>query len=246
VIVLLGFLLIASAIRADAAADASATSTPLLETRWGQTGEYATFCPAHERAGCWSTAIAQILYFHRLLPSGDVAYRCTSGYSIRENLDAYAFNWDLFVNRIDGTTQKASVDEVARYVYFTSIVIQKDFGTGNYVLGHSERAAEVARHYRAEAQLYTNEQYSTRQIKDIIVREIAARRPVMLHLRDVSRATFHAVVIDACRTAAGQFEVHINMGYEREEDGWYAFDRPIDQFDDNAYRRIMTIRPLSS
>jgi hypothetical protein len=223
----------------------STAGTPLLRTNWGQRNEYARFSPDNLRLGCWSTAIAQILYFHRLRPSGRVSYQCTTGYSISENLDSYTFDWDLFVNDFQYNTPEASINEVARYVYFTAVVIQKDFGTGTYVLSHSGRAAAAAEHYGCDTQLFTNSAYSLAQIQQIVKREIDARRPVMMHLRNRARTSYHAVVVDAYRIEGSTLWVHINMGWEGRDNGWYEFNSPILQYDDNEYRRILSIEPTA-
>jgi hypothetical protein len=104
-----------------------------LNTSWGQVGkEYAKYSPYHWRVGCWSIALAQILYYHRLEPHGLAAYNCSKGYVIKEDLN-YKFNWELFVKKFDNNTPSDSKDEVAKYIYFASVVIQKDFGTDFYI-----------------------------------------------------------------------------------------------------------------
>ena len=195
------------------------TGTPLLMTNWGQRHEYARFSPDNLRLGCWSTAIAQILYFHRLRPSGRVSYQCTTGYSINENFDLYTFDWSLFVNEFDDSTPEASINEVARYVYFTSVTIQKDFDTGSYILGHSDRAAAVAEHYNCATKLFKNSSYSLGQIKQVITQEIDARRPIMMHLRNLAYSSYHAVAVDAYRMEDGELWLHINMGNEGSDNG---------------------------
>lgn len=214
-----------------------------LATRWGQRNEYTRFSPDNLRLGCWSTALAQILYYHRLVPTGTVSYKCSTGYAVSEDFDAYTFDWSLFVNGFDVNTPEESINEVARYVYFTSVAIQKDYGTGTYVLGHSERAAAIAEHYNCDTVLYSSSSYSMGQLKQIIVQEIEASRPVMMHMRDLSHVSYHAVVVDAFREENGKFMVHINMGWEGSSDGWYDFDSPILNYNDTGYRKIMTIRP---
>lgn len=224
-----------------------ANATPWLTTTWGQRNEYARFAPYnpagyHERLGCWSTAIAQIMYFHRVLPSGYVSYQGTY-YPIQANLNAYTFNWNLFVNKITSSTPEASINQVAQYGYFTAVVIQKDFGTGSYMFGCSTRASELQEHYGVQAQCYSNSYYSLTQIKNIIANEINQNRPVMLHIRNLNLTEFHAVVVDAYQIMSNQFWIHINMGAEGSNDGWYDFGSPILNWDDTSYRLIMTITP---
>ena len=222
---------------------ASVLSQPLLTTKWGQTDNFARFSPDNWRLGCWSTAIAQILYFHRLRPSGSASYQTTTGYAINENLDSYTFDWDLFVDEFNGNTPEASINQVAKYAYFTSIVIQKDFGTDEYVLNAYQRAAAIANHYHCNSQVFSTPGYSIQQTKQIIMQELDARRPIMLHLRNLARTTSHAIVVDAYRVKNGEFWVHINMGHEGNQDGWYNYETTITYYDDNSYRRLLTISP---
>ncbi|MBN1873529.1 MAG: C10 family peptidase, partial [Anaerolineae bacterium] len=217
----------------------------LLETQWGQRDEFTRFSPDHLRLGCWSTAIAQIVYYHRLLPLGSVSYTTSTGYAIHEDFDAYSFNWDRFVNKIAADTSETSIDEVARYAYFTAVVIQKDFDTGDYLLGHAERAEAVATHYDAEAHLYSSSSHSMEQLEQIIQQEIDAHRPVLLHLRTLAYSGdvgYHAVVADGYYMDDGQLWVHINMGVEGYTDGWYNFAEPIQGYDDKSYLKVMTIQ----
>ena len=113
-----------------------AHETPLLETNWGQRNEYTRFSPGHNRLGCWSTALAQIAYYHRLRPTGSVSYTSTYGYVTEEDFDSYQFDWSLFTNKITGSTPEEVIDETVRYVYFTAVAVQKDWGTGTYMLSH--------------------------------------------------------------------------------------------------------------
>jgi hypothetical protein len=218
-------------------------SIPLLHTNWGQRNEYARFSPDNLRLGCFSTAAAQILYYHRLQSLGRVSYQCTTGYQIDENLGAYTFDWNLFVDEFTDSTSELSINEVAKYAYFSAVVVQKDFGTGSYVLGTSARASSISTHYNCEAQVYTNSAYSMDQIKQTIIQEIDERRPVLLYIRNLSQSSYHAVVIDAYRLEADSFWVHINMGWEGYKNDWYDFDAPILNYNDNDYRKIVTIKP---
>jgi len=214
---------------------------PLIETLWGQRDEFARFSPDNQRLGCWSTAIAQMLYYHRLKPTGRVYYKCSLGYIINENLDSHQFDWDLFVNEIGPRTSENSINEVALYSCFTSVAIQKDFGTGTYVLSHNDRAGAIASCFNCLSKIYKNSSYSINDIKAIIIRERDAQRPVMLHLRDLGRSKYHAVVIDAYRIDQGTLSVHINMGWKGKDNGWYDFNKSILDYDDHTYRRILTI-----
>ena len=78
------------------------------------------------------------------------------------------------------------------------------------------------------------------------MREIDAQRPMMLYLRSLSQDLSdndHAAVIDGYYAKGGRFGVHLIMRHKRIENGWYDFEKPILRYNDNNYRKIMTIKP---
>ncbi len=221
----------------------NANSSYLLKTNWGQRDEYAVFTPQNKRLGCWSTALAQILYYHKLTPAGVVDYKCKKSYHIKENLDSYTFDWKLFTNKLGERTSLRRQNEVAKYIYFASVAIQKDFGTGNYVLSHNQRAEAIARHYGCETKFYNNKKYSSDQIKQIIIEEIDASRPIMIHLKDIAAKNYHVVAVDGYRSLNNKFYIHANIGHKGKDNGWYDFAKPILKYNNNNYRKVMTIKP---
>jgi hypothetical protein len=247
------FLVLPATIFLLAASRAPAVVAPLLTTTWGQDGEFATFSPDNWRLGCWSTALAQILYYHRLAPHGSVTYDCTDyHYHISENLNSYSFNWSLFVDSINGSTPWPSVEQVAKYSYYTSVVVEKDFGTGSYVLSHASRIAALEDHYTCDTALYalgwnwdgtSLHYYDKEDLEAIIADELNAHRPLMMHMRDEDE-NYHAVAIDGYNDSGGSFLVHVNMGHEGSEDGWYDFEGTIGGYDDDGYRKIATVHPV--
>ncbi len=214
----------------------------LLSTRWGQRDQFARFTPDNYRAGCWSTAFSQILYYYQLQPVGSVSYTTSTGYTLDENFDSYPFNWKFFVDTFTESTTEQSIDEVAKYVYFTSVVIQKDFNTGTYVLNNSERVAALETHYACDVTQYQLSTTSLEELKQIIQDEVDACRPVMLYLTHPEIG--HATVIDGYTTSGGMEYVHINMGGEGRNDGWYDINAPI-ILDSHEINKIFTVNPLN-
>jgi len=216
----------------------------LLETQWGQRDDYAKFSLFNERLGCWSTALAQIMYFHELKPEGYVSY---SGevegepYAINEETGSYDFQWDLFVNKFEENTSEESINQVARYIYLTSVVIQKKFGSDTYFLNHNERAKALEDFYGVDVKIYLLEDYSYEYFENLIVDEISANRPLMLHMKSISDS-YHAVVVDGFKYQDDEFFVHINMGHKGIEDDWYIFNQVITIYDDVNYKKIITIK----
>jgi hypothetical protein len=62
----------------------------------------------------------------------------------------------------------------------------------------------------------------------------------MLYLEKISGGG-HAVVIDGWRIRR-DFEVHLNFGWNGNNNSWYVYDEPILDYDDNNMRRVIFIR----
>jgi Peptidase C10 family len=88
----------------------SAQSDYPLRTHWYQDGPLAQSTPDHERVRCWSTAHAQILFYHQLRPTGRVRYACSPGYRVDVDLEQYRFDWNQLPDAITAKTQTAGVE----------------------------------------------------------------------------------------------------------------------------------------
>jgi len=218
----------------------------LIKTRWHQTGLYALKSPVlrgqHVRVGCWSTAIGQIINFHRLESYGRVRYVCRNGIVIENDLDARVYNWSRMSVCLTNTSPKEEVEEVSTLLYDVATVIQKDFDTDTYVIGETKMVLELQEHFRCYAEAVSTDNIGGR-IKDYIAQELDAKRPCMLYMEDIKKTTGHAVVIDGWKRDGNTFLVHLNMGWEGKDDGWYDFDQPINVFNNPSFRLVLSIRP---
>lgn len=243
---------------------APSASDHLLTTHWYQDGLFAQFTPDHERVGCWSTAYAQILYFHRLKPTGRVRYECTSGYKVDVDLDQYRFDWEQFPNEITEQTPKIGSEQLALYSFATAVAVRKDFGTGGYkrLLNSVD---DLEAHFPVDAEIYvhlgeklpltpavlTGKLRSEKitnlidrtQIVGLLQSELAAHRPVYFHFGNV-KDFGHSTVIDGIRKEGDRQMVHINFGAkEAEQNKWYDLFAPISQPDDVTLRAFVTLKP---
>lgn len=236
----------------------------LLKTNWDQWGIYAKYTPENQVLGCWSTALAQILYYHRLKPFGPVSYTCSKGYIIKDELSDYAPEWKNFTSGINDKSQPEAIDAVARYSYLTAIAIQKDFGTPKY--GEMiNPAPQIEKHFACKATFYGSftgdVPFSQEQMKLIaekeqiqhliekdsiivlIKKEISKRRPVYFHMGNFTTYG-HSTVIDGFLEKNDIFYVHINYGAGGFRTGWYNLFKPIDVEDDIRLRAYVTIEPI--
>ncbi len=221
------------------ATPAAAEIQPLLTTQWGQRDLYAKYVPNGERLGCWSVALAQILYYHRVQPAGQVSYD-GSGYRVRESLD-HRFDWDLFADTVTEATPARTQNEVAKYCYYAAIVIGKDFAGEAAYHGNSDaRRKGVSDHFSCTTRRYRTDVEGWEAVGQVILSELAERRPLLLY------ADPHAFVIDGARGDAARFEVHLNCGWGGADNGWYRFNQPFKTSRGllgGTSRWVMTIQP---
>lgn len=221
----------------------------LLKTEWSQAGIYAKYTPTKVRVGCWATSVAQILYYHRLLPNGKVSYQCTDGYKINENL-SYKFNLNLFVNKIEDNTSIVSIDQVARYSYHTAVALRKDFGRGPHLLKSNDFTGFkdiLETHFDCSVDIYQFGENSfvkgKHEVIQVVKTEIDNQRPVAFWFGN-QYGWGHAVVIDGYLEKGDQFLVHINQGLGGSGNGTYDLFAPIiPSYGDMYWRAILTIKP---
>lgn len=217
----------------------------LTTTRWQQMGGFQKCTPDSLRLGCWSTALAQIVYYHKLKPFGSVQYTSSKGFVINETIDSSIFNFSLFASTIDSLSTEATVNQLAKYNYYAALAVQKDFGTDHYI-NSLATAGLLEKHYRIKVKRYIAwHKYvpnTLGKLEKIIYNEINNKRPVFLHFANL-KDFGHSVVVDGYCYKDGAFMVHTNQGQGGPDDGWYDFHKGIIKKDDNELRVIYTIEP---
>jgi hypothetical protein len=217
----------------------------LTMTHWKQTGGFERYTPDSLRTGCWSTALAQITYYHKLKPYGHVEYTSRKNYKIKENIDSSQFDFSLFTPSIDTTTSQETIDQLAKYNYYAALAVQKDFGTDRYM---NKLASEslLEEHYKVKVKRYISWRRfipnTLGKLEKIIYNEINEKRPVFLHFANLNDFG-HSVVVDGYCYKDDNFMIHINQGQGGPTDGWYNFYKGILRADDDALRVIYTFKP---
>lgn len=218
----------------------------LIKTSWQQMGGFERYAPGSKRLGCWSTALAQIVYFHRLRPFGRAQYTTSRGDRIDERFESIGFDLDRFESTISSTTDPEISLQMAHYNYMAAVVVQKDFGTERYMnkLASSEL---FERHFKVRVNRFIAWRSigpsTLGKLEKIIYTELNAKRPVFLHFANLSDFG-HSVVVDGYRYVDGRFVIHINQGQGGQDDGWYDFYKGILRPDDNALRVVYTFKPI--
>ena len=194
---------------------------PLLGTRWEQSGPYAALVPNRDALGCWSVAFAQVLAFHHLQPKGRVSYRTHRGVVIDELLDA-PVNWDRVVLFIGPQTPAENSLETARYCFASAVVVQKDFGSGEY-MDVARIPKEVAEHYGCTVERVDS------GLADMVISELRENHPVIAYFDDILDLRIvpngHTTVLDGMAEDKDRLFVHVNFGWGGASDGWYDFEK---------------------
>ena len=194
---------------------------PLIHTHWRQDGPYAAMAPGGELLGCWSIAFAQVLAYHRVAPHGRVRYETRQAVIIDETLCS-AINWNRLVPAIEPGTSAESRAETARYCYNAAVVVQKDFGRGEY-RNLAQIPGEISEHYGCAV-----ERVNT-MLAETVRSELRLGRPLVAYFTDILQIrivrTGHAAVLDGMAEKDGRLLVHLNLGWGGASDGWYDFQQ---------------------
>lgn len=216
----------------------------LTHTHWKQMGGFEKYTPDSLRLGCWSTALAQIMYYHRLKPFGHIQYTSRQGYAIDETPGSTQFDFTIFTATIDSATPEAA-DQMAKYNYYAALAVQKDFGTDRY-MNKLAPAGLLEDHYKIKVKRYISwHQFvpnTMGKLEKIIYRELNGHRPVFLHFANL-KDFGHSAVADGYCYKNGVFMIHINQGQGGPGDGWYDFHKDILHPGDYKLRVVYTFNP---
>lgn len=224
----------------------SASAEGLLACAWGQRWALAMYAPlnphptdagTHERLGCNSNTLAQVMHHHRRCPVGSVEYTVPGFEATGMDFDAESADglcdWSRFAARSQNVTTDAGTAAVARYIYTAALVVRRNWGspkgTPHYLLSHEEQDAEVSEHYgMAVSRFHIKHTTAAREeAEELLAQEIDAHRPVIAFLINEGGHLGHLVVLDGLRRAASGPEVHVNAGHDGFDNGWYDFHGPM-------------------
>jgi hypothetical protein len=226
----------------------------LLETQWGGNEKdfhlFYKYSPNNYPNGCHSVAIAQILFYHKLAPFGKVNYKCRKGFVINEDFSDYTFDWKKIATALADSSSQEIVDATARFLYSVACIVQKDFGTNQYVdIENSENhKTQIEKHFNCKYESYTYNTVSSilvmfkknKSIEKRIKKEIDAKKPIGFYY-DGPDFDGHAVVINGYIIKDKRFYAHVNFGWSGDSDGWYLMPEDLPKDTKNVI--LLTIDP---
>ena len=135
--------------------------------------------------------------------------------------------------------------ETAKLAYYAATILQKDFGTGDYLGNSDVRRTEIESHLGCTTKRYKNGVSSKNDMETVIMKELNKNRTVMLYLKGNDGLSRAAVIDGYNNTAGSDFYVHINFGDYGNGNDWYALwediETPLGDFD-LPDRWIMTLK----
>ncbi len=224
------------------------SGTTFLKTTWGGTKLFNKFNPENHSPGCHSTSLAQLAFHHGLKPYGDVEYLSSKGYKIKESFNKKQFDLSLIAKTLLKKPSKIEIKSTAFYVYAISVILRKDFGTGDYMPTPDFHKTQVEAHLdcifiphifkphgSADSFTGTNVRFFR-----IISGEINAGRPLGMYYTNF-KGSGHAVVVDGITTKKGIRYIHANYGWGGKNDGWFPIGKCVP--DDSKLLLLITLKP---
>ena len=188
---------------------------PMITTKWGQGLPFNLDVPSHYPAGCVSTALAQVMAYHKW-----------PAFTTKEigDLPLTSFNWEILRDEYSNSDNDESVIEVAKLMHYCGVSVGTNYGNlgsinwGSGSSAYFYNAAEALKFYYGYSKLARDvyrKSWSTEEWDSLIYIELANGRPVIYSATEESG---HAMVCDGYDGNGGY---HINWGWNGDYDGYY-------------------------
>lgn len=200
-----------------------AAIAPLVATKWDQDRPYNQQCPTvngvYTYTGCVATALAQIMYYHKYpTQMGSLPEYITTSEHIRvPALPSTTFNYDMMLTEgyAGGSTEeKAAVAKLMRYC---GQALKMDYTTS--YSGSNPTSELLINTFKFDVGLRRlfRKDYTLSVWDDIVYKEIAAHRPVMMGAYNFTGG--HEFILDGYD---GQGKYHVNWGWGGQANGYYT------------------------
>lgn len=218
--------------------ETSATYTPgerLLTTAWGQGAPFNSTLPLvnDEKpvVGCVNTAMAQLLYYYQYPTQGrGIVFGRLASQDQWADLNQ-PIHWPLIKRDHRALSSSAQVEEFGELFRKMALVNKTSLGTsasGGSSTSTSFMTKNLVKHYGFSNQIKElNGEAGNIPVEmiDFIKSEIDQKRPLFLSMHGTLN---HLVLIDGYIEQDGQFQVHLNMGWEGLHDKFYSLDQAIE------------------
>lgn len=194
----------------------------LLTTLWEQGTPYNDLCPqnkngGHYPTGCVSTAMSQIMYYHKypIQGQGSRTYSFQAddrvGDLISVDFGATTYDWEHMLPVYGINESQQAKTAVATLMFHAGVAVEMTYNTNGSGAYPSEARYGLIQYFRynPNTELLYRDYYSVEEWMRIVYTELNAKRPILYGGSD-KRSGGHAFVID------GYDEnglVHVNWGW---------------------------------
>lgn len=200
---------------------------PLLPTRWDQEAPYNNECPvalsanAHAATGCMTTAIAQIMRFHKWPTKGFGSHEMEAKVGnrtehVERNYYNTTYNWDVMpLSKNNPTTEGAN--EVAKLMMDVAVALGTEFNSVSSAVHITVIPMLLSYfNYDPSAEMLFLKDMTTEKFNSILIGDLQAGRPV--YFTGGPTNSGHAFVCDGYD---GEGLFHINWGWSGKSDGYF-------------------------
>lgn len=114
---------------------------------------------------------------------------------------------------------------MAKYEYAVALVVQKKWGTYDYMISNDKSSVEVESHFNVKVSVKSMSEMTLPAMSAHIVRELNRLQPLKMFIQGKGHG--HHVVVDGYRRKHGNFLYHLNVGHSGYDNAWYEFGAPI-------------------
>lgn len=224
----------------------------LLQTAWGQSAPFNSTLPLvnNEKpvVGCVNTAMAQLLYYYQYpTQSRGIVFGRLAAQDQWADLNQ-PIHWSLISRDHRTLSSSAEIEEFGEMFRKMALVNKTSLGTsasGGSSTLTSLMTTNLVKYYGYSNQImsiYSTAATMSDQVISFIKTEIDEKRPLFLSLHGTLN---HLVLIDGYREENGEFQVHLNMGWEGLHDNFYSLSNPIEvketfERDGSTWQRVLS------
>lgn len=198
-----------SSVKTRATVPTHADISPLIKTQWNQNTPYNKYCATESGetcpTGCVATAVAQIMYYHKLPET---------------------FNWDAMKTSYTSEDAGDAVEAVAKLMADVGEKVYMQYGAESSS-AHDMDACEALRiryGYSENTNYIERSCYTAKGWDEVIYNELAANRPVFyggLSASSGQGIVGHAFILDGYQAKNGVGYFHVNWGWGGSSDDYF-------------------------
>ena len=207
---------------------------PMVTSHWDQIAPYNLRVATSSNqyvTGCVATAMAQIMYYHKWPEA--VTERVPSPGAALIDLEPTTFNWALMRDDYNRTDVDEGAQEVAKLMAYCGYAAKMDYDMGSSGAKETSAVEGLRRYlgYDKTTEVVYRVNYTSQQWDNIIYRELASQRPVMIC--GYAQGSGNGIVGHAfvCDGYDGKGYYHINWGWGGDSDAYFLLSvlNPDDQ-----------------